>query len=706
MGANWQAVSSARGQWQENLVALRQRDPSLAMRIEAHQPRAQYVFLRDSARLQIGVQSACGVSALPNPVPLTSARDVCKKLFPTGHCTEPVMIAGLDHGWLWQSVYELPCSTPRTPGHRPPVYFLARDIERLWLLMHLHDWKTMLGDGRARIFVGEDAVDQCRSSMVQNCHIPWAKLCVTVDPQLWPAGVTVDSLWQYAHETANTRMQQLNRQIETMYIGFDPKSIARRLRGERMRVMGITSQYTTFLKYSMSDWLDAMDALGHETRLVMEETDYQITNPIYFGDAIVEFKPDLILMLDHYRAEITGLPRQVPCVMWVQDYLPNIFNAKAGAAQGPRDYCLGFGRLNLRDSFGYPEKRFMPAQVGVNEIRFAPRELSHSDLDTYACDVSFVSHASTPATTLLTEQLNRADAQGRKLLIDMFEQMRAIYDAGGAITQPLVIGQMLDSSLSRNRMQLDEPSKRSVLDFFNTRVNNALFRHQSVAWLAEMGVNLHLYGRGWENHPRFGKFARGIACNQSQLCTIYQASKINMQITPFGAVHQRLLEGLCAGGFFLLRYCPGDSIERVYQRLYDLIRMNGFASDDEVKMSACPEIQDLLRQASELTCIDQFSVGYSLIDILKLSADGGYIRSAGTVWEDNYDRVAYRSAAELQQRVSHYLSNSHERTQISTQMRQVVLERFTYRSISKGLLDFIADDIAADASRLPATAAA
>ena len=144
------------------------------------------------------------------------------------------------------------------------------------------------------------------------------------------------ALAERRHMAANQRMQQLSRQVETMYIGFDAKTIVRRLRDQSMRVMGITSHYTTFLKYSMSDWLDAMDTLGHETRMVMEEADHQIANPLFFAEAIIDFKPDLILMIDHYRAEIPGLPRQIPCVMWVQDNLPNIFSAKAGAAGASR----------------------------------------------------------------------------------------------------------------------------------------------------------------------------------------------------------------------------------------------------------------------------------------------------------------------------------------------------------------------------------
>lgn len=701
MGLDWQPVRSLASVWEANVAALAMRDAQLAERLRQHAATVEYVVAGDGQRLSLASSVDGRIDPLPNPVPPASARDIARKLFPGNRCSEPVMIAGLDQGWLWNTLYALECNTPRTPGHRPPLYFLARDIERLWLVMHLHDWSTMLSDPRIRLYCGADAVEQCRADMHAAPHIPWAKLCVTVDPRIWPAGVTVDSLWQSAHQAANARMQQLSRRIEAIYAGTDIKSIARRMRGETLRILGITSRFTTFLKHSMSDWLDAMAALGHETRMVLESADHEITNPIYFAEQIVEFQPDLILMIDHYRGEIAGLPRQIPCVMWVQDNLPSIFSPQAGAAQGPRDYCIGFGRLNLRDSCGYPEQRFMPAQVGVNETRFCPREFSAEERDAHACDVSFVSHASTPATVLLTEQLNRADATGKKLLIDIFEQMRAVYDAGGAITQPLHIRRMIDSSIQRLKAAFDEPIKRHLHDFFNQRVNNALFRHQTLTWLADMDVNLHLYGRGWEQHPRLAKYARGIACNQTQLSAIYQASRINMQITPFGAVHQRLFEGLACGGFFLLRHVSGDEIERVYRQLHDWCIEHQIQSGSELAARATPHVRQLLEQARQLVGVDPLTMEWDFIDVLKLSADGQYIRSAATVWEE-YDRVAFRSAAELRERVNHFLANDDDRRATADSMRRVVLERFTYRSISERLLNFMADDLSRDVFRAAA----
>src|SRR3712207_8973576 len=99
-------------------------------------------------------------------------------------CTEPVLVAGLDQGWLWHALYHLPVNTPRTPGHRPPLYFLASDIERLWLVLHLHDWRAVLADGGVRLFAGARCAEQARAAIAAHATLPWPRLCVTVDPPL------------------------------------------------------------------------------------------------------------------------------------------------------------------------------------------------------------------------------------------------------------------------------------------------------------------------------------------------------------------------------------------------------------------------------------------------------------------------------------------------------------------------------------------
>jgi hypothetical protein len=262
---------------------------------------------------------------------------------------------------------------------------------------------------------------------------------------------------------------------------------------------------------------------------------------------------------------------------------------------------------------------------------------------------------------------------------------------------------MLDDAMAATRTSVKEASIPGMLEFFNQRVNNALFRHQSLEWLADAGVGLRLYGRGWETHPRLKRFARGEANNATQLASIYRASRINLQITPHGALHQRLLEGLAAGGFFLLRYCPGDVIERVFRALYEWCVENGVDSDDEIRASATPQVDQWLAEIAELQGVDSFEHEFSLFDVLKLSADGGYIRSAGAVWPE-YDAVVYRTRDELLERVTHFLAHDDERRATAASMRAPVIDRFTYTATTRKLLAFIADDLTKHTARLEAAA--
>jgi hypothetical protein len=148
---------------------------------------------------------------------------------------------------------------------------------------------------------------------------------------------------------------------------------------------------------------------------------------------------------------------------------------------------------------------------------------------------------------------------------------------------------------------------------------------------------------------------------------------------------------------------PGDAIESIYETIHAWCVQNEIQNDADLRARAKPEIRRLLGQAGELVAMDQFSTGWSLVDVLKLSADGGFIRSASSVWKE-YDQVAFRSAEQVKQQIAHYLSHPEQRAAVAASMRQVVLDRFTYRSTSQRLLDFMADELSRDVTRASAAA--
>jgi len=542
-----------------------------------------------------------------------------------------------------------------------------------------------------RLFVGPDALDQFRASLVEDVFCPWPKMSVTIDAMLWPADLSLDAVLAGAREGLNEKLKQITQQIATTYGAATAESIAERFQsGEPLNVLGITSRYTTFLQYSMRDWLGSFERLGHRTKLVIEPEDHLAANSLSFAAAYAEFKPDLVVVIDHYRREYAGLPAEVPFVMWIQDRLPNIFRPEAGNAQERFDYCLGYGKQECVARFNYPAARFLPSMIGINEDRFSPRALTPDEIARYTCDVSFVSNASAPAQQIVQQEIDRLNSpEAARLMSGIFEQLKSIYDQGGIVTEPIFVRQLIERTMQQTRTSVPPDQLPTLVDLFTQRVNNALFRHQSLLWLADMGINLHLYGKGWENHPQLGKFARGVADNQTQLSAIYQATRINLQVTPYGAAHQRLFDGLAAGGFFLLRAVPGDIVEKLQREVWNWCKRRNITGGFQLISCADEEVMPILNQIGKLRNIDPLADVDFFYAGLEEAASGDFTRNAATLWPE-CDQVAFSNQKQLTRLVTHFLSAPQQRQMLAASMRKRVLECHTYTAISRKLINFIA----------------
>lgn len=676
--------------FQANLQALRLSNPALAGALEHHQPTSELFISTHDNRILLARRNDDEVTILPNPVPAAVAQQLKEKIFPANNCTAPVMVAGLDQGWLWHALFQTPCINPAINGHRPPLYLLVHDLQQLWTVLHFQQWQELLADRRSRVFVGTDAVDQVRQALLDNTALPWPGYCLTIEPALWAPNTNFDTLLDEITQQATDR---LNRAASPRPASPDPLPY---LPTDRpLRVLGITSRYTTFLQYSMRDWLSAFDRLGHTTHLLIENDDHELLSNLVYAETCHQFKPDLILIIDHYRAEVRGLPDDVPCVMWIQDNLSNIFNPKAGQAQGELDFCLGFGKYCLTSQHNYPADRFCCATIGVNDERFAPEPVSPAQLDAHRCDLSFVSHASTPAQDLLHEAAQTVQSrQSVRLLDDVYQQMHAHYQQGGEVLGEAWIAQLIQQTLQVRGQQIDPRHMPGLMELFYQRINNALYRHQTLHWAAELGVDLHLYGRGWEKHPTLKRFARGVADNNTQLRAIYQASRINLQVTPFGAVHQRLLDGLLAGGFFLIRADRGDRVGLLHQKLWDYCRQHGITSDAQLQKVTDPSITAIMQQINWLEGHRNGPrIDPPLYETCRLHAESEFLVSADSFWPQ-FDRVSFDTQTTLRKQVQHFLANTDQRLELSAAMRQPVAQRCTYTAITQRLLTFMRQNLA------------
>jgi hypothetical protein len=328
--------------------------------------------------------------------------------------------------------------------------------------------------------------------------------------------------------------------------------------------------------------------------------------------------------------------------------------------------------------------------------------VSESSLQRFACDVSYVGNASRAASDVMREQAGKSGSpQIVRLFEDLYQRMEAWYAAGNQALSEIALRQLLDQSMAAVGIQLEPQSAAETLGFFHQEINNRLFRHQTLQWLADSGVNLHLYGNGWEFNPRFARFAKGVADNQRDLPLIYRASKINIQVTPHGSVHQRLLDGLAAGGFFLLRRHPGDRVARLYRELFTWCQSRGVTNDGDLHARADRRVEEIVSRINILEGSTPENRMLAVFDVMTAHADTSFMTSADGIWPE-YESVAFESGAELESKLVRFLKGDEARRDIIQSMRSAVIEHFSYTNINRRLLSLMRSHIPAERAKCAA----
>jgi hypothetical protein len=690
----WAPLALLSSRLEANIAALAPREPALAAELRSHRPARNYFIQTVAENIVVAAQEGQAIRPLPPKFPPAKALLAADQVYPGHRYDQSLLIVGEDLGWLVNRIGQLPNDSYLT--HRRPIFWVMPDLERFWIILHIQDWQKFLGDERLRLFVGNNALGRFQTSLIEDVSCCWPTTSLSIDANIWGEGESPASFLQSAAVDLQNKQARLLTRIGSIFAGRSAESFLGKLRsGGELRVLGICTRHSVFVQHSIADWLAAFERLGHRTQLLMEKADHQILHPTVVAEAIVEFEPDLVVMINHYRKEMSVVPDQVPFVMWAQDWCDNVACAEAGSAQGAMDFVLGHNPMRMRRTFGYPLSRFMPAIVAVNDERFQPWDFTPEKSGPFDCDVSFAGNASTPARTLLDAEIERIGSpELGAILNSIYGELESIYETGGSITQISAIISIIDRFLAVSGVQLSDEQRSALVDFFSHVINSALFRHQTLKWIADLGVDLRLYGRGWDRHPTLSRYARGIADNQTELNLVYQSSRINLHVSPHGVMHQRVMEGLASGGFFLLRRCAGDTVGRHFKIVRDWCRINHIERDGPLLETAPEAIQQEIREISRLLQRDLFAKPrVSFMEYLKYQATHGYLDCADLLWGEDYDAVCFDSARELAGKVQYFLANPDQRARRIESMRKPVLDRYTYLATTRRLLDFMAAEM-------------
>ncbi|HPQ71142.1 MAG TPA: hypothetical protein PKW95_18595 [bacterium] len=540
--------------FERNLTAMQARWPSTAALLA--QWRDRFDLTLDEAQgggYVLAVESEQGLSAVSEPVdPASKAAAWAQREIPGGPEYDPLLIAGVRAG------YELAALTSllhRASGGRwQALYVVEPSPELFKAMLHIQDLTELIASAHFYCFVGPEAVTRFKQFLADDPFKPLPKK-VSVLSAAATAQDAAQAVSQVVKQRAETAVR-LKRRIDQYY---DRRSIAQwveELNGP-LRVLQISSGFSHFVRYANRDIAQALTELGHETRIIgeRERVDF-LTGPALLA-AIDEFKPHVIHHIDHMRFESAQVyPTRVIFLTSMLDFFPSLENKEAAQLLGDWDFVTGY--VSHWTRFGYRADRLLPQQPMTNEHIFRPVELTAEQIKRFGCEVAYISNISKTPEQYFAETLSQLDDPADRRIAEKFyarvdgdfragkiyyfeaDYRRALTDVGGDA--------------------LPAATAERLVHAFLAEVGNALFRQLPLLALSEAGVDLALWGRGWEWHPQLARHARGILEHGEETNLAFNAATINLHINQFQIRHNRLTDGYAAGAFFLV-HRHTDNIE-------------------------------------------------------------------------------------------------------------------------------------------------
>ncbi|MFQ5491636.1 MAG: hypothetical protein ACE5GE_13040, partial [Phycisphaerae bacterium] len=595
----------------------------------------------------------------------------------------PYLFEGLDLGWFFHRVWHRTQNT--FLQFSTALYLVEPDPALMAVVLHLHDWTRILADPRVKVFVGPDCTQRFEKLLHESLDwpAPVHAFCLSrhrpaPQPSAYEAATSIQ---RYRTSIAVQGMTDL----QDRYAGRDARYWAKRFAealdgtGPPLRILGPVSTHTTFLKYSMRDAQAAVERLGHTFRIVTESTLHEKISVTTYHRIMAEFEPDLLFLLDHLRPAFAGIiPDNLPMMTFDQDNLPGSFAKDKVEAMSCLDTVVGMPHCETQALYKCDPRQFLACQIPTDPGQWESQDLTSEEVQRYTCDISYVSHASQTAAGFHQSQLPQIQDPNVLRLLDAIYPLAVDAVQAG---QP-VDGRFMRHLLAQGEQQVgmqvrDDAVRNHLLGWYIWRLCDRVFRHQALEWAAEWarqrGRSLRIYGNGWDQHPTLAEFAAGPADNGRELTCIYRASKINLQLMPAGFIHQRALDGLSAGGFFLTRRAPGDTCLPGLRDLAKRIRQSGVQSHaallDHGDQNLITDFQQMHRRIGLLDRQGKEAFHHVLI-----YADWQY---AADLFAD-FDDIAFADRESFVQMADRFIDQDSQRLALAAQMRQAVVEQLSY----------------------------
>ncbi|MCC6322139.1 MAG: hypothetical protein IT438_11970 [Phycisphaerales bacterium] len=493
----------------------------------------------------------------------------------TGGNTPPYILEGIDPPWLVSRVLR---ETPvAADGYQARVTIVQEDVLELLDGLAQVDLADVLGDPRVRVIVGPGAGQNLRDDLLSRLDRQLTGPGLSMSTVRTKAQPGVEACLQTALRAQAEEQRRLLARVQATYAGRDAawwrdrlgNSLAHR---SPLNILIPTCRFSTYIKHAAADLAAAFEGMGHRARVLIEPDDHAHLSDVGYLRTIAGFEPDLVVMINYARANINGLPKptgtaqppaihpNIPYVMWLQDAMPHQLDARVGASMGPLDFIAGNLREECFQRFGYPRSRSLDATIVASGRKFHDRAPSPALRDRHTCDLAYVSHHS--ETPRAMHERKRREAASNPLLVDLIDRIlpgiKPIAD--DPLREPIStrLRALIAASLrDRGGDHGNESLIAQLMHMYAMPMADRILRHRTLEWAAEIcsrrNWRLHLYGRGWENHPMLASHARGELAHDEDLRASYHCAAAHLQVSAHTVIHQRIIECALSGGLPIMR---------------------------------------------------------------------------------------------------------------------------------------------------------
>ena len=518
--------------------------------------------------------------------------DECK-----GTLVLPIAFDGVGHGWLLPHVLQ---ATQRVYlNYSAAMYLVEPDVVALCMALHMHDLQEWLRSPQLRLYVGAGAMERLLHDM--RTHANWTLPGRFVfNPLRERPALGLQPLVEALVLERDKRQKERMERMTAYYSQFDAAAWRKRFAeaangGPPLRVLGITTRYSTVLRYSMEELQNAARAAGAVFEISMETDDQSREKN---GLEMMErLKPDLMVMISRMRYEAPDLPRNVPALCWDQDNLQCMREPGALEDMKGLTFVAGHGAIMGVFHLGWPEGAciFCHAAGMTHRYRLAAGVAAEPSR---VADFAYMSHASASP-----EQFRGSLArkwENPKQYLPLFNRACEEVLAGaraGKTWEFLELQELVRRTAGGGDVP---PDIENMLMVDLRLLVDRVFRHVTLEWVSRWcerhGKTLRIWGQGWAAHPTLGKHAAGVALPGEDAQAVFRSSLVNLQIIETGVIHSRLLDGWAAGGFFLIRQAHRTEDEQRIRdtwRIAQLTREAGIRRIDEVEARGSEELRKL-----------------------------------------------------------------------------------------------------------------